>query len=151
MLRKTLLLLSLSLLCLTGYAQKKTAKQQSVEKVLVDVFDCLSNRDFDRLQADCTPDFLLMEGGLVWNLDTLKIKIEAMKAVKNFKRVNSFDFFNTVVKKKIAWIDYRNTAVITAGEKETTIHWMESAILEKHKGQWKMKVAQSTLMDKTVK
>lgn len=143
--QKRWLLLLLCLSLSSAWAQKKTSAQQEVEKTVVLFFDALTEADMPKLRQTCTDDFLLLEDGEVWNLDTLQAKLAGGRPA-DFKRVNRFDFFSTDVRGDVAWMAYENTAVISRGQRERTIRWLESAVLEKTKRGWRLRVLHSTVI-----
>ncbi|GAB3177900.1 nuclear transport factor 2 family protein [Telluribacter humicola] len=145
MLKKILLLILISLPLQQVLAQTKTKEQKEVEQMVVLFFDALTEASIPKMKETVTEDFLLLEDGMVWNIDTLAVKF-AVTRPADFKRLNSFDFFNTIVKGNLAWTNYENTAVITRNQKETTIRWLESAILEKTRKGWRIRVLHSTVI-----
>lgn len=122
----------------TTYSQK-----DSVEASVISFFDGLAELDATKLKAWTTADFLLLEDGEVWNMDTLISMIAPMKG-RNFKRVNRFSFIATEQKGDIAWVSYHNTAVFTVNERQQTRDWLESAVLVRQEGRWKIKLLHST-------
>ena len=120
-----------------------SAQKDSSETTVIRFFDGLSELSETRLRETTTPDFILLEDGEVWNIDTLIAKIEPMKK-QRFKRVNKFSFITTEEKGDIAWVSYHNTAEFTVNDKVQTVNWLESAVLIKQSGVWKMKLLHST-------
>lgn len=113
------------------------------------MFEALSNRDSIQLKSYCTPDITLYEYGQVWNLDTLIRKAIVMNTSPDFKRTNSFEFINTELNKTKAWVTYRLNSVIYNNGKESTVQWLETVVLSKQNGQWKVKHLHSTLLKRT--
>ena len=132
-----LLLLALSI-SLTSFAQK-----EKIETSIVKFFDGLTEVDVEKLKEYTTMDFILLEHGEIWNMDTLIHKISAGRNA-NIKRVNKFEFIKTEQKRKVAWVSYHNTAEISFNERQRTVRWLESAVLRKEKGRWKIKLLHST-------
>ena len=60
------------------------------------------------------------------------------------KRINKFQFIKTEQNGDIAWVSYHNTAEFSLNEKQQTINWLESAVLRKENGRWKIKLLHST-------
>jgi hypothetical protein len=122
------------------FAQKdKTVIEASV----AGFFNGLSLIDADTLKFYSTADFLLLEDGQVWNLDTLVNKIMPRKSM-NIKRVNAFQFISTEQEGSMAWVSYYNTAEFSRDEKKQTVRWLESAVLKKERGKWRIKMLHST-------
>src|SRR5688572_13104083 len=122
------------------FAQKD---KDSIEASIARFFDGLSEFNYDKLRDYSTSDFLLLEDGLVWNLDTLINKISPRKTL-NIVRVNKFQFIKTEQSGTLAWVSYHNTAEFSRNEQHQTIKWLESAVLVKEKGRWKIKMMHST-------
>jgi ketosteroid isomerase-like protein len=129
-------------------AQGKQTALQKVQNTVVDMFQALADLDTVKLLAYCTEDIAVLENGVLWNSDTLKLKISQTKP-EGFKRVNTFDFMDTVVKGKVAWTSYHNRADITRNGKQGHVRWLETAILIREKRIWKIKVLHSTLLERT--
>ena len=112
------------------------------------MFQGSSDRDFDELKAHCENDILILENGIIWNLDSLHEKINQNKLIADFKRTNTFEFMDTKVEKNVAWTTYTNEAEITKKGQHTFIKWIETAILIKNDKAWKIKVLHSTALKK---
>ena len=122
------------------YAQKDKHK---IEAAISKFFDGISEIDSAKMKAFTTSDFILLESGEVWNLDTLVTKIRVRKN-SGIKRVNSFQFIKTEQNGRMAWVSYRNTADFTMNDKQQTVKWLESAVLKQQNGQWKICLLHST-------
>ena len=114
-----------------------------IEAAVVGFFNGLSLINADSLQHYSTSDFHLLEDGEVWNMDTLLSKVMPRKN-SNIQRVNKFTFHRTVQTGNIAWVSYHNTAEFRLGEKQQKVQWMESAVLVKNKGRWRIQMLHST-------
>jgi SnoaL-like domain len=137
---------------LTGqlYAQKQfTANEEAVQQTVIKLFDALSNRDSVSLKAYSTTDITLYEYGQVWNIDTFILKAITLNQSANFKRTNSFEFINTTVDKKTAWVTYHLHSVIIKDGKQSTVQWLETVVLARVRKQWKVKHLHSTLIKRT--
>ena len=128
---------------LSFFTSDALAQKDSIEATVIRFFDGLSEVNPTKIKEQCTADFLLLEVGEVWNMDTLIAKISPMKNV-NFKRVNTFSFIQTEQRGDIAWTSYHNTADLTMDERKRSINWLESAVLVKESGKWKIKLLHST-------
>ncbi len=125
------------------FAQKN---KNNIEASVVGFFNGLSLINADTLKHYSTSsDFLLLEDGHVWNLDTLIQKTTSSKNL-NIIRTNKFNFIRTEQYKNMAWVSYYNTADFRLNEKQQTIKWLESAVLLKENGRWKIKLLHSTRM-----
>ena len=131
-------------------AQKPlTADQQVVQQTIIKMFEALSNRDSVSLKAYCTNDISLYEYGERWNIDTLILRAVTQNKTAEFKRVNSFDFINTTLDKRMALVNYRLQSIITRDGKQSTVQWLETIVLLKEKNQWKVKHLHSTLIKRS--
>ena len=122
------------------YSQKDKA---GIENAIVVFFDGLSETDTIKLKQQTSADFILLENGETWNLDTLIAKIIPRRNLK-IQRTNKFKFEDVQQSGDVAWVSYYNTAEFKMGEQEQTVRWLESAVLQKEKGSWKIKLLHST-------
>jgi hypothetical protein len=132
-------------------AQIKSTEKEAVQKVIVDVFQALADRDTGQLKSNCTAGFLLLENGLIWNVDSLSQRIDQNKAITDFKRINTFDFIATKVRNNTAWTTYSNQAEVTKNGQHSLIKWLETAVLIKEGKAWKIEVLHSTLIKRSEK
>jgi hypothetical protein len=138
---KRLLLISLLLISSAEiFAQTDKIK---IESSIVGFFNGLSLVNPDTLKFYSTPDFQLLEDGEVWTLDTLIARVMPRQKA-NIQRINTFKFIRTEISGKMAWVSYDNAAEFRLGDKQQTKKWMESAVLVKNKGSWKIQLLHST-------
>lgn len=144
--KKFLLMVTVSVIsCSFVKSQEKlSADQKAVQQTIIKVFEALSNRDSVNLKANCTSDVILLEYGLVWNIDTLITRAIKQNPFTDFKRINTIDFINTKVDKNVAWTTYYNQADITQNGNHRMIKWIETVVLVKERKGWKVKVLHST-------
>ncbi|MBI1781700.1 MAG: nuclear transport factor 2 family protein [Sphingobacteriales bacterium] len=128
----------------TVKAQTVNKKQVAVQQTVENMFTALSNTDTAALKIFVTNNVRLYEYGQVWTIDTLIRKIVQARSIPDFKRTNSFEFVNTSIHQKTAWVTYYLQSIITRNGKEETVNWMETVILLKEKDQWKINVLHST-------
>lgn len=132
---------------INGFSQKD---KDSIEASIAKFFDGISDIDEAKMKAYTTSDFILLEEGEVWILDTLISKISARKN-SGIKRVNSFEIIKTEQNGNIAWVSYFNTADFSLNEKKQTVKWLESVVLAREKGRWRIKMMHSTRIVPPVK
>lgn len=132
-------------LLLPQFSFAQSPKKQEVQQVIIRFFDALSVGNIPQIKAEVSDDFILLENGEVWTMDTLASKISRPKP-EGFLRLNSFDFLETKIDKNRAWVYYKNKAEITSKNRNTTIKWLESAFLIKEKDRWRMELMHSTPM-----
>ena len=114
-----------------------------IEITISRFFDGISEIHEEKLRATVTEDFILLENGHLWNMDTLVTKVKNPKN-PGIRRVNKFEFIKTEREGNTAWVSYHNTADFSLNEKQQTVKWLESAVLRKEKGKWKIKLLHST-------
>lgn len=128
----------------TLYGQK-TTDEELVKKVVVDAFQALADVDMHAFRRHCQPDFTLLENGEIWSVDTLEARMKPYIG-SGMKRINTLDFVQVRMKGSTAWVTYRNRADIAQKGQSRTIRWLESAVLDKEKGVWKLAMLHSTVL-----
>ena len=143
--RKPLLLMVLLTISIAGInAQTKIINEQSkVKDALTNFFDGIATLDARLMKQQVTKDFLLLENGAVWNIDTLVGKLSPLKTL-NFSRKNYIDIIRTDIKGNMAWVAYNNAADMSMGGQAMHVQWLESAVLVKDKKNWKIQLLHST-------
>ncbi len=126
-------------------AQSQKDDQRLARETIINFFDKLARLDTAALKLYATKDFLLLEDGAVWNLDSLNNKINEMRAV-TLTRVNHLNFIQTEVKGNIAWAAYHNKADMSINGQKMNIEWLESAVLVKEGTDWKIRLLHSTII-----
>jgi ketosteroid isomerase-like protein len=124
-------------------AQQKNIK--AVQETINTFFKAFSEGDFKYIKQTSTIDFLLLEQGMIWNLDTLQNKLAKPKPA-GYSRKNRFEFFETRITGKRAWVGYHNYADFETAAGKRKIHWLESAVLVKEKNSWKLEMMHSTIV-----
>ncbi len=139
-------ILSIILVCIL-YCTSLNAQSEKdiIQNVIVKFFDGLSEINEEKLRSTVTDDFLLLEDGEVWTMDTLVANMMWAKNVK-FERINKFKFIRTDQDGGTAWMSYHNTADIKVNDKQRSVNWLESAVLVREKGIWRIKLLHSTVV-----
>jgi len=145
---KQILLSIFLLFSLTTISAQTKSEKENVELTVKSAFDALAELNLETMKSSCTPDLLILENGIVWNMDTIAMKISALKTIPDFKRTNKFDFFDTQIRGNTAWTCYHNEATGVSKGKSFEIKWLESAILIKEKGSWKISMIHSSLISR---
>lgn len=146
--RKPFLLLSfliVTAICLQAQTRNNNSEQTNVNQTVIKFFDGIAALDMRMVEQHSTKDFLLLEDGEVWNLDTLASKLAPLKSV-SFSRTNHLDFIQTEVKGNSAWVAYNNAADMTVNGQKRSIQWLESAFLVKEGKDWKIRLLHSTVL-----
>ena len=137
--------IALIFLLFTQFSFAQTPEKGEVHQVITRFFDALSVTNIPQMKAEVSDGFILLENGEIWTIDTLANKISRPKP-EGYLRQNSFDFIETKIEKNRAWVYYKNKAEITSKTRNATVKWLESAILRKEKGRWRMEFMHSTPM-----
>ena len=120
-----------------------TADQDQVTETIRSFFAAATADDLDKLHAVTTPDFYAFDAGGRFTRDALMDLIKAAHAAGKVYvwTVNEPDVH---ISGDHAWIAYVNHGSIkdAAGTKEVT--WLESAVLQKEKGTWRIHFFHST-------
>ena len=150
--RKILLSL-LFLFIVTTYLNAQTQnsnEQTKIQQTIIQFFEGFSALDTTIIKQYSTKDFLLLENGSVWNLDTVAVHFNQLKdRLKggSLTRINHLEFIQTEVKGNSAWVAYNNTADITYDNvQKRKLQWLESAFLVKEGKDWKIGLLHSTVV-----
>lgn len=143
--RKATLLFFFTLLMTSMTYSQIKINPSLVNQTVIKLFDGIAALDMGSIRQNTTKDFLLLEDGELWNLDTVTIKLSQFKGV-NFSRKNSLHFIKSEIKGNTAWVAYNNTADMTINGQQMTIRWLESAVLIKEGKTWKVKMLHSTTL-----
>lgn len=121
-------------------SQLINAKENTSFQPVKDLFEAISQVDHNKIRTAVTSEFLLLEHGEVWSIDDL------IKVVKpsTFKRTNFFNVISIKQQQEMAWINYWNKANFSNGEKSQEVMWLESVVVIKKSGQWKLAQMHST-------
>lgn len=136
------------LLITFSYSQSETEK---VKAVIQDSFDqVLANFEINKISDFYTEDFLLLESGHIWNTDSIiRILSSAKSKLRKYKRTNNFEFLSVKIFENRAWLAFHNTATIISPNQERKYRrWLESAVLVKEEGRWKIELLHSSDLDK---
>ena len=132
-------------ICLQAQTQNNNSEQTKVNQTVTRLFDGIAALDMGMVGRHSTKDFLLLEDGEIWNLDTLASKLAPLKSI-SFSRTNRLDFIRTEVKGTSAWVAYNNAADMTVNGQKKSIRWLESAFLVKEGKDWKIRLLHSTVL-----
>ncbi len=143
------LIITFSVSTLLQAQQLLTKEQQEIQQTVIKMFEALSKQDSVGLKEYCTADVAFYEYGQIWNIDTLISKAITVNQAADFKRTNTFDFINTTTDKTMAWLTYHLNSTITKDSKQSTVQWLETVVLTKHKKRWKVKHLHSTLIKRS--
>ena len=143
-------ILSFSLFLIVSFVNAQKASDESaVKQAVLDLFEGISNVDMNAIKTNVTNDFIILEQGVVWNMDSVQHIMNQFKGL-SYHRINKLDFFKTEVKGSSAWVAYNNAAEITINGRKASIEWLESAFLVKENNKWKVKMLHSTVKERKV-
>jgi hypothetical protein len=125
-----------------------TQEQKTVQQTVENMFATLTTADTTALKTFVTAHVRFYEYGQVWTIDTLIQKVIQSASAPGYKRTNSFEFVNTSIHKKTAWVSYYLQSTFTRNGKEELVKWLETAVLQKEKKNWKINVLHSTRLPK---
>jgi hypothetical protein len=102
----------------------------------------MSAFDDARMRSVVTDDFQLLEDGEIWDIDTL---ISAITPDENpYVRRNFFSLIRAESNNDVGWVSYWNKATFTTSDGVSERIWLESALMIKDQGEWKLQLLHST-------
>lgn len=119
------------------------AEREAVEETVHAFFDAIYGYHYDSLRSVTTSDFELVEDTVVMSTADF---VEFSRSLKKKGVTFSYELsdFNTEVRGPIGWTRWRNEAVMTMGDQERNLRFLESAVLVQRDGRWKIDRLQST-------
>jgi hypothetical protein len=129
-----------------GQVSNDTDKTR-IKNLVIESFDEIwSKLDANNIDKYYTNDFLLLEHGEVWNIDSIKNYLnKAILRKPNPKRMNTIDIIEIKIANKMAWIAYQNYATFSTDNKIIKkAHWLESATAILTENGWKLEMLHST-------
>jgi ketosteroid isomerase-like protein len=133
-----------TLLCVSALpAFADTDDEAAVVQTLREMYVALTQDDHARLRAVTTSDFYAFDGGLNLTGDELVALIERLHGDGKI-------FVWTVTEPKVrfaadtAWITYLNRGSVEDAAGKKAVSWLESAVLQKKKGTWRIQFLHST-------
>jgi hypothetical protein len=120
-----------------------SADQAQVAEALRTMYAAATTYDLDKFHTVAAPDFYAFDGGERYDGDAL------MKMVKSFHDSGK-TFVWTVTQSHVesdchlAWITYINRGSMKDASGTKDLTWLESAVLEKQAGTWRIRFFHST-------
>ena len=136
------------MLTLSSVAQTVSAEEQDLHQTIQRTFDALNTSDIATLEDLLTNDVHFYEYGEAWDIDKIKEISLSKKSKLGYNRIDRFEFVRTKLKGSTAWVTYYLNSDITLEGKTATHSWMETVILQKQNGKWKVDVLHSTRLQK---
>jgi len=131
---------SLFILTIAIFVNTYSYGSEAVFKPVQALFSAMSAVNHAKMKDVVTQDFQLLEVGEDWNIDDLANVVKP----STYKRRNYFGVIKTKISGDMAWVSYWNKATFNNGENESTVAWLESAVMIKVDNQWKVQMLHST-------
>lgn len=124
-------------------AEQAGADKAQVTETVRSMFAALAANDGDKFRAVLAPDFYAFDVGKRFTGDALLELIKTAQAAGNVYvwTVNEPDVH---ISGDIAWIAYVNRGSIKDASGTENVTWLESAVLQKEKGAWRIRFLHST-------
>ncbi len=147
---KTLFPLLLLLFVTTSAVSQHSTRtdEDRIKDLIRDSFqDYFSDFKPESLEAHFTEEFLLLETGEVWDMETMRKYLNrAREQKRQAKRINSFEFIKIEIEGKMAWVAYYNKAEFKVGDELVReMNWLESATAILTEDGWKLQMLHSTI------
>jgi ketosteroid isomerase-like protein len=119
------------------------ADKTQVTEVVRAMFAALAANDLDKFRAVTAPDFYAFDVGKRFTRDALIDLIKTAQAAGNVY-VWTVNEPEVHISGDIAWITYVNKGSVKDSSGTTDMTWLESAVLRKEKGIWRIHFFHST-------
>lgn len=116
---------------------------EAAEEAMVDFAAALEEMEPGALDSIVTSDFEIVEDTLVLNLDEFKDFIDRFASSGAQISGRKLSDFDTEVEGDVAWTRYRHRGLLTANGEERELEWIESAVLLRNEGGWRIDRLQS--------
>jgi ketosteroid isomerase-like protein len=138
-----LLCVSLNSATLLPMRAAEPADDKEVTEAVLSMFAAFSADDVDRFHAVTTPDFYAYDVGKRFERDAL---MELIKKVHAAGTVIVWNITEPIVHAHgdIAWITYVNEGSVQDASGTKKVTWLESAVLRKQDGSWRVQFLHST-------
>jgi len=125
------------------YSFQANANETGPFNTVQKLFVTLSTHDMDEMGTLVTEDFQILEAGEVWDLETTKEMIGP--STGGVERRNYFSVIKTKSHGDLVWVSYWNRAEFRKdSELVRKARWLESAVVIKVDGTWKIEMLTST-------
>ena len=120
------------------------AEKQNVEEVIRSFYDAATTHNFQGIRDVCTDDYILFESGQVMNVEDF---INFITPFKGATMTYNLEDVKVNVEGSVAWVRLRSKAKMTMGEQVMDYEWVESGVLKKQEGIWKIAFYHSTTVE----
>jgi ketosteroid isomerase-like protein len=115
----------------------------AIINLLKNDYSTMLSMDLKKHISNCTEDYLLIEGGDIWNMEK-ESKWYKDDANKVTDRKDNFDFKYIRIDGNVAYAVYNLKSDISKEGKITQKNWNESTVFRKVNGEWKIALIHST-------
>jgi ketosteroid isomerase-like protein len=124
-------------------SDQTAASKTEVTETVRSMFAALAANDAEKFRAALTPDFYAFDVGKRFTGDALLELIKTAQAAGTVYvwTVNDADVH---ISGDIAWIAYINRGSIKDASGTENVTWLESAVLQRDKGTWRVRFLHST-------
>ncbi len=117
-------------------------KREEIKSILADYFNAMAKKDLPKMKELTTPDFVLYEGGDIYNNESA---VRAVEKISQFTVQFKFDSLNIRFGKADASTYYsRETTFTSSDSTYSPVKFLESATFEKQNGKWKLRFIHSS-------
>jgi hypothetical protein len=117
--------------------------EAKVTQTLQMMYTAATSDDLAGFHSVATPDFYAYDGGKRFDGDAIMTMVKSLHAAGNIYvwKVTDPEVHITC---GVAWVTYVNRGSLQNASGKTNLTWLESAVLQKDKGQWRVRFMQST-------
>jgi Domain of unknown function (DUF4440) len=118
-------------------------EEAQVAQALQTMYAAATNDDLAGFHSVAASDFYAYDGGKRFNGDAIMTMVKGLHAAGNVYvwKVTDPEVHITC---GLAWVTYVNQGSLQNASGQTNLTWLESAILQKEKAQWRVRFMQST-------
>ena len=116
---------------------------EAVKETLFKLYDALNVHDGDAYAALCTPDYRLVEGGEVWDLER-ELAYLAEGGGPGWSRENRFEFLHTRLAGDHAVLVFELESNVTTRGQRVKLRWLESVTLARTEAGWRVALLHSS-------
>jgi len=136
---------SFSMLSAQSNSESAQANRTEIMRAVETFFHAASTDDTSEFKSVIAPTFYLFDSGVRFNGDSMMAVIKQLHL--SGKRIEWHVTNPDVhINGDSAWLAYVNNGTATDSSGTTQLQWLESAILVKESGKWKMVFLHSTLV-----
>ncbi|HKP65655.1 MAG TPA: nuclear transport factor 2 family protein [Casimicrobiaceae bacterium] len=137
------LIFSLASLLLGSVAAASADESAEITRTVSTMLEALAGDDFDKFHAVTADDFYAFDNGKRFVGDELIMLIKKLHAAGN---VYVWHVTEPQVSRAndVAWVTYVNKGSITDAGGRKDVTWLESSVLQKEHGQWRIRFFHST-------